>query len=162
MAYILGQPLAYAAVLIENIWRSFPSYVFGELSLGAFGHLATVTQSWIIYVGAVLVLLTNTQSAAGRRLAGRQRLFMFLMAGAAAVFIWTALYISYSEPGNTYIDGVQGRYYIPFLFPLYLALGSDRVSVRLKNYQYYTLVLAGSAGILLYFVYFYVINAYCL
>lgn len=91
-----------------------------------------MTQSWIIYVGAVLVLLTNTQSAAGRRLAGRQRLFMFLMAGAAAVFIWTALYISYSEPGNTYIDGVQGRYYIPFLFPLYLALGSDRVSVRLK------------------------------
>ena len=98
---------------MENIWRTFPSYVFGELSLGAFGHLATVTQSWIIYVGAVLVLLTNTQSAAGRRLAGRQRLFMFLMAGAAAVFIWTALYISYSEPGNTYIDGVQGRYYIP-------------------------------------------------
>ena len=34
MAYILGQPLAYAAVLIENIWRTFPSYVFGELSLG--------------------------------------------------------------------------------------------------------------------------------
>lgn len=161
MAYILGQPLAYAAVLIKNIWRTFPSYVFGEISLGSFGHLAVVAESWVIYVGVFLVFLTNSQTATGLRLNGRQKLFMFLMAGAAAVLIWTALYISYTEPGNTYIDGVQGRYYIPFLFPLYLAFGTDKLWVRIKSWKYHAMVLAGSAGILMYFIYFYIISAYC-
>ena len=136
--------------------------MFGELSLGAFGHLATVTQSWIIYVGAALVLLTNTQSAAGRRLAGRQRLFMFLMAGAAAVFIWTALYISYSEPGNTYIDGVQGRYYIPLLFLVWLVFNPKWITVHLKNQDYYAVVLALAGGILLSEYYVNVLQKFCL
>lgn len=33
MAYVLGQPLAYAAVLFKNIFSSFPSYVLGEGAL---------------------------------------------------------------------------------------------------------------------------------
>ena len=56
MAYILGQPLAYAWVLICNLFRTLPSYVLGENSLGLLGH-----GNDVISVGAVpwFILLSS-------------------------------------------------------------------------------------------------------
>ena len=33
--------------------------------------------------------------------------------------IWSALYLDFTEVGRTTIAGVQGRYYLPLLFPLF-------------------------------------------
>lgn len=53
MAYILGQPLAYAWVLICNLFRTLPSYVLGENSLGLLGHTGTMSFPWALYAGSL-------------------------------------------------------------------------------------------------------------
>lgn len=162
MAYILGQPLSYAWILIKNIWNTLPSYVIGEHSLGLMGHQGTAPFTWLIYVGSVFVILTNGQSSCGKRLNGMQKLWIFALASVAVVFIWTSMYIVFTTPGNTYIDGVQGRYYIPLLFLVWLAFNPSWIVARLKNAVYYPLVLGIGGGMLLGAYYMNVLKMFCL
>lgn len=162
MSYILGQPLAYSVVLVKNIIKTLPGYVLGENAFGMLGHLGTIPNTWMLYAGAVLVILTNTQTTTGTALNGKQKIWIFVATGAVIALIWTALYISYTEPGNTFIDGVQGRYYIPFLFPVYLLFNSRKVIVHMENSWYYTCLLGMTGAILMYTVYGSILVPYCL
>lgn len=89
-------------------------------------------------------------------------MWILVLCIATAVLVWTSMYIAFTTPGNTYIDGVQGRYYIPFLFLLWLVFNPTRITVRLKNQDYYGLVLALSGGMLLACCYLEVIQKFCL
>ncbi len=152
MTYVLGQPLAYAAVLFKNIFASFPSYVLGEGVFGTLGHLGTISFPWLLYAASAAVILTDTRSSCGKTLTKCQRVWIFLLAGACAVLVWTSMYIAFTPPGNTYIEGVQGRYYLPFLFLVWLAVSPSCIQVKLKNSVYYPLVMA-LAGTVFYAVY---------
>lgn len=162
MAYILGQPLAYAGILIRNIWNTLPSYVLGENSLGLLGHQGAVPFPWLLYASSAAVILTNGQSSCGKRLDGKQKLWIFLLAAGTVVLVWTSMYMVFTTPGNTYIDGVQGRYYIPLLFLVWLVLNPKCVMVHLKNSDYYSMVLGLGGAILLAAYYMNVLNMFCL
>lgn len=152
MSYVLGQPLVYAAVLFKNIFASFSSYVLGEGVFGTLGHLGTISFPWLLYAASTAVILTDTRSSCGKTLTKYQRVWIFLLAGACAVLVWTSMYIAFTPPGNTYIEGVQGRYYLPFLFLVWLAVSPSCIQVKLKNSVYYPLVMA-LAGTVFYAVY---------
>ena len=162
MSYVLGQPFAYAVILIKNIWNTLPSYVLGENALGQMGHQGIMPFTWLFYAGSVLVILTNGQSSCGKRLKTKQKLWIFVLASAAVVLVWTSMYIVFTTPGNTYIDGVQGRYYLPLLFLVWLVFNPGWITVHLKNASYYTLVLGLSGGILLVSYYMNVLRMFCL
>lgn len=162
MSYVLGQPVAYAKILIQNIFHTLPSYVIGEKSLGLLGHQGEVSFPWLVYAGSAAVILTGGQSSCGKRLDWKQKLWIFILASAAVVLVWTSMYVIFTTPGNTYIDGVQGRYYIPFLFLVWLLLNPKWVTVHLKNKDYYGLVLALSGGMLLAVYYINVLQKFCL
>lgn len=162
MSYVLGQPVAYAKILIQNIFHTLPSYVIGEKSLGLLGHQGEVSFPWLLYAGSAAVILTGGQSSCGKRLDWKQKLWIFILASAAVVLVWTSMYVIFTTPGNTYIDGVQGRYYIPFLFLVWLVLNPKWVTVHLKNKDYYGLVLALSGGMLLAVYYINVLQKFCL
>lgn len=162
MAYVLGQPLSYAWILICNIVRTLSSYLFGEGALGTLGHQGTVAFPWLLYTGSVAVILTNGQSSCGKRLSGKQKLWISLFIGAAVVLIWTSMYLVFTTPGNTYIEGVQGRYYLPFLFLIWLVLNPKCLIIHLKNADYYRLVLGLGGGILLTSYYMNIFRMFCL
>lgn len=162
MAYILGHPLAYAWVLLCNLYRTFPSYVFGENSLGLVFVTGTVmTCSWAIYAGSATVILTAGQSYSGKRLSKKQKLWIFILCAGTAVLVWTSMYIAFTRPGKTYIDGVQGRYYIPFLPLLWMVFNPEKIIVRMENKNYHALVLGMSALILAATLYLDIWTRFC-
>ena len=103
---------------------------------------------WALYAGSAVVILTAGQSSCGKRLSKKQKLWIFILCVGTAVLVWTSMYIAFTRPGNTYIDGVQGRYYLPFLPLVWLVLNPERVMVRMENKNYYALVLGAAALIL--------------
>lgn len=153
MAYILGQPLGYAKILAESIFRTFPSYCFGEASLGLLGHIRTITHTWLLYAGAAMVILTGTGQKQEEERASscpgwKFRLPVFLLAGFTAVLVWTSMYIAFTVPGKAAIEGVQGRYYLPFLFLLWFIFSPPGISLKIREEKYNALVLGLAALIL--------------
>lgn len=162
MAYVLGQPLSYGVILIKNIFTTLPSYVLGENVFGLMGHQGTVPFTWLLYAGSTAVILTNGQSSCGKRLSGKQKLWIFGLGALTVAFVWTSMYIVFTTPGNTYIEGVQGRYYMPFLFLVWLLLNPKCIMVHLKNAEYYSFVLGLGGAILLAAYYTNVLQMFCL
>ena len=162
MSYILVHPVAYAKIFLQNIFNTLPSYVMGEKSLGLLGHQGEAAFPWLIYAGSAAVILTGGQSSCGKRLDCKLKLWIFVLASAAVVLVWTSMYLVFTTPGNTYIDGVQGRYYIPLLFLVWLVFNPKWITVHLKNQDYYAVVLALAGGILLSEYYVNVLQKFCL
>lgn len=134
MSYILGNPVAYANVLIANIWNTAPDYLAGRSVFGLMGHLGAVPFADWFYILAAGVVFTDTYQDERIRTSGNpavlsvgRKIWMFLMCGAAAALVWTGLYMAYTEVGKTVIAGVQGRYYLPLLLPLYLILNQPGI-----------------------------------
>ena len=122
------QPVPDASVLCAG--RKFP---------GLLGHTGTMSFPWALYAGSAAVILTAGQSSCGKRLSKKQKLWIFILCVGTAVLVWTSMYIAFTRPGNAYIDGVQGRYYLPFLPLVWLVLNPERVMVRMENKNYHAL-----------------------
>lgn len=127
MAFILQDPLNYAGILIRNMLLNLRKDWLGPDCTTFMGHLVNGNTSFKGYFPAYIILLgflillsyvRFKRSGPGISI----RLWMLLMAGAASILIYTAMYVTFTVPGSLTIAGVQGRYFIPLMFPGYLAL----------------------------------------
>ena len=69
------------------------------------------------------------------------------MLAVAIALVWTALYISFTVPGNTFIAGVQGRYYRPLLYLGFIIFENKLLLVNISDKKINITVLA-LAGII--------------
>lgn len=162
MSYVLGHFFGYLQILFYNIFANLPKMVFGKDIFSVQGHLADCPYTWFAMGLVAYVVITDTRITTQSFLKLGQKFWIFLMLGASILLVWTSMYIAYTVPGQVVIAGVQGRYYLPILYLLYLLVNSRLVVARMKNMWYHTGVLAASAGLLLATVWVTVIVTMCL
>jgi uncharacterized membrane protein len=51
----------------------------------------------------------------------------YILIGIVACFIWGSMYLAFTPVGELTINGVQPRYYIPFLFLLFIMTPVNRI-----------------------------------
>lgn len=149
MTYILGHFLGYLQILFTNIFTSLPKMIFGRDVFSVQGHLADSPFTWFAMGLALYTVVTDTRTTVQTELRLWQKVWIFFMLGGSVLLVWTSMYIAFTVPGQVVIAGVQGRYYLPILYLLYLLPNSRLVVARMKNMWYHTGVLAASAGLLL-------------
>lgn len=126
--FILSHPVGYAAILLSQMLRWIRQCWFGPDCISFMGHIVSGSDSFKGFYQPYLVLLAGgiilSHAMKRKRMAltASQRGIMLFFAAAASVLIWTAMYVAFTVPGATEIAGVQGRYFIPLFFPVYLAL----------------------------------------
>ena len=154
MNYVLGQPLVYAFVLIRNIWENLVDYTIGNSVFGILGYVGTATQPILFAILVWGVALTdNYKEKNVKNLNNKHRVAMLLFVVGAVVLIWTAMYLSFTEVGSTGIAGVQARYYLPFIFMIYLCLQNDKIECKMKVENYQTAVMMAAGGFALWQVF---------
>lgn len=149
MSYILGHFFGYLKILFTNIFKTMPEMLFGRDIFSLQGHLAASPFTWLAAGLAGFVVVTDTKISSPEALKPWQKTWIFLMLGGCVLLVWTSMYIAYTEPGKVVIAGVQGRYYLPVLYLLYLLFQSRSVVARFKNMWYHTGVFVASASLLL-------------
>lgn len=146
VGYILAHPFGYALLLLWQMLRWIPQCFFWADCTSFMGHLVNGSTAFHGYAGFYALLLAASilpflwclqgrrkirladgggkaaSQIEGTAAAGFQKLWCFLMVGACAVLIWTSMYVAFTEPGAAEIAGVQGRYFLPLLYPLYAIL----------------------------------------
>ena len=119
LALVLSQPISYLGVWFENFSSTIVCFTLGPDSLAFLGHLATSPCVHLIMILMIVLILTDTAGLSNRHMNIKEKGVLTFLLLAIAGMIWSALYLDFTEVGRTTIAGVQGRYYLPLLFPLF-------------------------------------------
>lgn len=161
IALILSHPLGYLQVWLTNMAETFLSYGFGEGGLGIMGHLPVSTCSAMIGLLMIFVIFTDNTNRSPLDLTKKQKVAMFGAALLSVAFVWGALYLAFNEVGATFIGGVQGRYYIPLLFIVYLLLRRKNIHNNMKAVHYHYVVFGMTLFIMYKTIYDCILLPYC-
>ena len=151
MSYVLGQPFAYAVVLLKNTFDTAVNYTFGTL-MSDFAYWGTASQPVLFSILLVGTLMTDSYAEKGKRIVlnVKEKVMAFFVIALTVALIWTALYLSFTEVGETTIAGVQARYYLPFIFLFYLLFKPKKIKSEFKveNYQMVVMLIASGLFVL--------------
>lgn len=116
LAYVCKNLLPTAGSILGNIFSS-------DLGLlGLNDYCAKGFPSWLVLVAAVCVVSVDVRDLPRIQSKRPVAVCLLLLAGFVVVVINLALYLTFTPVGDSQIDGVQSRYYVPALIPLFIAL----------------------------------------
>lgn len=144
---ILSQPFAYARLLIDRLYKTFYGYTIGGSVFRTLGHLPDAGFEHIIPMAAVATIMVDQENT--EKFRKFDRAFMAILILGVASLVWTALYIQFNGVGATWIGGVQGRYYKPFLPLLYMLFGNRLIKVQTTQRRINGAVLGVCAWIMI-------------
>lgn len=130
--FVLSHPIKYIAILVSNLSIFGKSWATGFV--GLFGWLnvpipmAFVIGYIVFLLGSAVFETVADQSALSRPLLGAVAIACYILVATAEYVVWTPS-LGHGSVGQVAIIGIQGRYFIPFAFPLLLIL-SNSLSYR--------------------------------
>lgn len=148
LGFVFSHPFTYAINLLKCMQSNFIPFVLDSEGLTNMAYNGRVQLLSVHIVILIAVLLTDRFNSDRYRFTAKYRIVMACGIFAAAAFIWTALYLSFTEVGLPTINGVQGRYYFPFLFFIYMFFAPNKIAHTYKKENYQTVVLGMSALVL--------------
>ncbi|MCI8402360.1 MAG: DUF2142 domain-containing protein [Lachnospiraceae bacterium] len=154
--YILSDIPRFFKLLVSSMCVSFPSYTMGASLYGMLGHGGGPLMGKVIPVLVLTVIASDEKRLPkqnGGRLTWPARLWILLLCAGIMAMVWLAMYLAFTPVGLDRINGVQPRYYIPLLLPLYLCLCPDRLRLEIRKQWVYGAAVVGSAAITLAAVY---------
>lgn len=134
---LLHAPLNFVTELIRTLVQSADAYLLQGTVLVGWNYVA-LPILFIVLLCAV-VLLAAMFAKDENAISDRKLVLwnLFSLVGAASIF--AALYVSFTPPEAITIEGVQGRYFLPFLIPaimLFVRLVPIKVSMQEASQRY--------------------------
>ena len=134
--YIIHNPV-YAFKTITSTFNIMgPEYIktfFGKY----LGWLNISLNQYITWIYAIL-LISSPFIYCGKEtgyLNKREKNIFLAMTALLSIIVILSMWLSWTEIGTYPISGVQGRYFIPFMIMLFLALSSKIKKIKFKNYD---------------------------
>lgn len=159
LSAIFGNPIGYAGLLLSTMWEYLFDFGIGTPSLDFMAYLGkgSMTIPIIIYLVTLTLTSENPVLAQNDRkewktgsLTPLVKGVLYFLVFTVMCLIWTSMYLSYTEVGKTVMAGVQGRYYIPLMFPVLFALSLNKVNVNWNKVRYSMMCSIVSALIIFY------------
>ena len=157
LAFIFGQPLSYAKILVGNILSTGSRYLIGDGIFGTMAHYSNIKYGGYIALFLAFVIITDSSDY---HLSLKLKSFLAVVVLIIICFVWTALYISYNPVGSLTINGVQGRYFMPVTLLLYLIINTDKVRNDMSKKLYHSIVL-GLPTVFTFSIVIYKVISYC-
>ena len=150
--YILSDIPRFIDMMVYSIRTTFAGFTIGASVYGSVGHLGLEFGGLLVPLFVLAVIFMDEKcltdgSDSNQHLAWSARLWILLMCLAVIGMVWVAMYLAFTPVGYDHVNGVQPRYYIPLLLPIYLCLCSDRIRIPVKGNWLYWMSIGVSAAI---------------
>ena len=132
LKFIKENPVTFLEVLRNTVKDRMISYIYEAFGsrLGALNiSINNIWQTIYIFMLIFAVFLEKSEV----RLKNWQKAFMMLLVFGMIFLIFIALYLTWTPPGNLIIEGIQGRYFLPFLIIPLLCIIPKNKWLEFKN-----------------------------
>lgn len=135
--YIFREPLNYILIVLRTIYENASAWIL-QLCGGSLALLnvsvsgAVILPYFIILINSLLESRKTIDSNVfnNTELKDKKYSFLKIICGVivilCTVLIFTSLYVQWTSVYSPIIDGIQGRYFVALLYPLYLYLRKDK------------------------------------
>ena len=126
--YFINHPLEIISMIQHTFWLKAAWYV--ETTLGYWLGWLDVSYYEILVYLLIICLIVNTfrRSYEPVVLPGLFRFSSGALSVLSMLLIMVGMAVTWTEIGNTIIDGVQGRYFLPVLFPFLLSFRGPSIT----------------------------------
>lgn len=139
LKYIFSKPMVYSCLLFKTTIKQFFYMFFGYNTLSQYGYITSYNLVWFKathFITVFLLLFTTFNERNNDILDFKQKLFIIILLLSIWCLIWTALYLSWTPVGSSYIAGVNGRYFLPLIIYLLYILNPIKKIDFIKKYDY--------------------------
>lgn len=153
--YIIQNPITYTGLLLSSMFGNLIKYVTGINSFFNYGYLGnlsgifTVIGEILLVFGCVFAPKTEKRAVIGIKY---KVLNIIMILGVSAI-IWTSMYVSYTPVGNSVIEGVQARYFIPLFLPFCYCLFNHKWKCEITIAVYHKILLGFAVALNLFAIY---------
>ncbi|HLO32425.1 MAG TPA: DUF2142 domain-containing protein, partial [Anaerolineales bacterium] len=150
LSFILGHPIAFIQTLLKDLlthgWIYFQGWINGY---GYYYWTPPLSISLFFLLSLAFALLID---APVEQVNQRYRILFIFLFVASYLATVVSLYVSFTPVGLDQVLGVQGRYFIPLVLPLFLALssllGTKKISLPSSRWIIIFLTIALSLNVL--------------
>lgn len=143
LKFILGNPIKYCFIIFNTI--DLYSIVWLEQLLGlSIGIYSIPTFSVYIISSAFLLILYTIRNDKSKKqflFNNIEKGYTLLIALGTFILICTSLYMQWTEPYLNYIDGIQGRYFIPLVLLISMVFMTKEKDIKYKNTITYSVLI---------------------
>lgn len=144
---MLSHPIESIKLMISSVFKfdnfrnlgsyEKDNYFFGNLMFLNLAQFGVLKDKWaaLLVVMFVLLLLYESEGENQKLSYKRNMRIMVILIGTITVFlIWLALYLDFTPVGETYIAGVQARYYLPLVYLGAIAFMNKKIKFHANYY----------------------------
>ena len=128
LKYIIENPFSYVVIVYNSIVTYFDWYL-GTM-LGSSLGLFYLSPSPIYIKSNILLLLLLILFNNDVKIKKEVKILSLLIFCIVVMLIFTSLYLDWTVVGNSLVEGIQGRYFIPILFLFVLVLSSTNFKIK--------------------------------
>lgn len=157
---MIEHPVAFGKMLVRDIFSfdNFRNYsdeventtlICNQMFLNMY-ILGTLKEVWALVLLPLLLLvfLVEPQGEPGIVYSQKRiRTGCILATLLSVILVWLAMYLAFTPIGDSRIQGVQARYFLPLFLPFACIVRSSKIQLRISRLRYYQIVLG--AGLVL-------------
>ncbi|MFZ5885553.1 MAG: DUF2142 domain-containing protein [Chloroflexota bacterium] len=117
--YIISHPIAFAGVIFRDIFTLGPVYLTQWMGVYGYDYGSVPSLTYVFFVVTIVLALWRRDDPQPSR---RTRVSLFLVFLLCYFFTLLSLYLTFTAVAETFVYGVQGRYFIPIMPLLLLSI----------------------------------------
>ena len=122
IAYLSDDAFHALRIVVRSIYVK--ARFFGETTIGMLGWLNVPLANWVYLLLGLALLLSACAEPRAASLGVVAALWLLLVSTTAVLLIFIALYVAWTPVRAYFVEGVQGRYFIPAMPMLGVAIAS--------------------------------------
>lgn len=130
LSYVLQHPINSIIIIMKTIIMRTSGWVLQAIGINMSG-LTIPISPYIIYTYIALILLSirskGNENTSIRRI---YRVFALLIAFGVVALVVVSMFLSWTSTKLTIVEGVQGRYFIPVIPLIAIALSGDTILIK--------------------------------
>jgi len=139
LAHLISNPFRYLIVLARTVEARLPFYLTSGIGL-TLGHFAVNLPNIFLYLTLMMATLILFQTAEHfKNVKPFERAIFIITPLSICLLMFTSLYLQWTAVDAPIVDGVQGRYFLPFLplLPVIFNINKPKINrpspIRLRH-----------------------------
>lgn len=136
--YIFSNPLGFSKMFILAIAKNTIPYLFGPELTVNFNLYGTKggNLALLMPMALVFLILTDRYKDGIKTISTKARIGILVVITLVMCFVWGSMYLAFTPVGTLAINGVQPRYYVPFMFLLFIILPNFDLKHKIPDRLY--------------------------